>query len=143
MHGISGNSGRLFHKNRHAAPAGVAAAGELARLRIARHRLHAAEVEVAGRPALDLPAVALERLERRGSTPGSASTWPFSKCTRGRSTASRAGMPPSTTFSSVWRIAERIRFEPAEPSTTSGMPSRSTTVGAIMLGILRPGVWRW
>ena len=36
-----------------------------------------------------------------------------------------------------------MRFEPAEPSATSGWPSRSTTVGAIMLGIRRPGWCRW
>ena len=40
-------------------------------------------------------------------------------------------------------IAERIRFEPAEPSATSGRPSRSTTVGAIIDGIRRPRSWRW
>ena len=60
----------LFHKNRHAAPAGIPAAGQLAGLGVARHGLHAAEVEVARRPALDLPAVALERLERGGVDPG-------------------------------------------------------------------------
>jgi hypothetical protein len=42
----------------------------------------------------------------------------------------------------VWRIAERIRFEPADPSAISGLPSRSTTVGAIMLGTRAPGSWR-
>ena len=36
-----------------------------------------------------------------------------------------------------------MRFEPAEPSAISGSPSLSTTVGAIMLGIRRPGSWRW
>ena len=52
-------------------------------------------------------------------------------------------MPSSITRMIVCRIAERIRFEPALPSTSSGAPSRSTTVGDIMLGIRRPGGWRW
>ena len=43
----------------------------------------------------------------------------------------------------VWRIAERMRLEPALPRTTSGSPSASTSVGAIMLGRRRPGGWRW
>src|SRR3954470_6702115 len=37
------------------------------------------------------------------------------------------------------QIAERVRFDPAEPSTSSGRPSSSTTVGAIIDGSRRPG----
>ena len=36
-----------------------------------------------------------------------------------------------------------MRLEPAEPSASSGRPSRSTTVGAIMLGTRAPGGLRW
>ena len=36
-----------------------------------------------------------------------------------------------------------MRFEPAEPSASSGRPSRSTTVGAIMLGTRAPGSCWW
>ena len=36
-----------------------------------------------------------------------------------------------------------MRFEPALPSTSSGTPSRSTAVGAIMLGIRRPAGNMW
>ena len=52
-------------------------------------------------------------------------------------------MPPSTTAAIVCTIAERIRFEPAEPSAISGCPSRTTTVGAIMLGTRAPGGCSW
>ena len=34
-----------------------------------------------------------------------------------------------------------MRLEPAEPSTSSGRPSESTTVGAIIEGSRRPGGW--
>src|SRR5437867_3711342 len=47
-----------------AAWARIAAAGQLPGLGVARHRLHAAEVEVALLPAGDGPARSLERLER-------------------------------------------------------------------------------
>src|SRR5436189_110930 len=49
-------------------------------------------------------------------------------------------MPWSTTLTIVCRIAERMRLEPALPSTTSTSPSRSTAVGAIIEGIRRPRV---
>ena len=62
---------------------------------------------------------------------------------RGADTASWAGSPWSTTPSTVCRIAERIRFEPALPMAISGRPSRSTTVGAIMLGTRAPGGCWW
>ena len=131
-----GSCGQSAHEHRRAAPARVAAAGQLAGLRIARHGLHAAEVEVALRPARDLPAVALERLELRlGRCPAPRPPRRTRSARAGCSTASLADMPSSTTPEIVWRIAERIRFDPAEPSATSGLPSRSTTVGAIMLGI--------
>ena len=82
----------------------------------------------------------LERASAASSTPGSASTSRPSTWMRGRATAASAGRPWSITPSSVCRIAERIRFEPAEPSATSGRPSRSATVGAIMLGTRAPGL---
>src|SRR6185437_12718193 len=75
------------------------------------------------------------------SIPGSAYTTPSSKWTRGAWTASPATIPSSTTRMTVCRIAERIRFDPALPRTSSGAPSRSTAVGDIMLGIRRPGGW--
>ena len=37
------------------------------------------------------------------------------------------------------RIAERMRLEPAEPTTSSGRPPASTIVGAIIDGSRRPG----
>ena len=36
-----------------------------------------------------------------------------------------------------------MRFDPAEPTTSSTSPSRSTTVGAIIDGIRVPGAARW
>ena len=64
---------------------------------------------------------------------------PSSKCARGASTAARASSPWSTTPTIVCRSAQRIRFDPALPTTSSTSPSRSTTVGAIIDGIRRPG----
>ena len=68
---------------------------------------------------------------------------PSSKCTRGARTAARAPSPRSTTATIVCRIAERMRLEPALPSTSSTSPSRSTTDGDIMLGMRLPAGWRW
>src|SRR5947199_4170405 len=48
---------------RHATPARIAATGQLARLGIARHRLNAAEVQVALGEAVHLVPLALERVE--------------------------------------------------------------------------------
>ena len=52
----------------------------------------------------------------------------------------RTGRPCSTTRTTVCRIAERIRLEPALPRPSSISPSRRTTVGAIIEGTRRPGV---
>jgi hypothetical protein len=41
----------------------------------------------------------------------------------------------------TWTIAERMRFEPAEPSTSSTPSSPRTTVGAIIDGSRRAGGW--
>src|SRR3954452_14885737 len=74
------------------------------------------------------------------ASPGSAYTRPSSKCTRGAMTASCAARPWSTAPTMTCRIAERIRFEPALPSTSStSPPSPTTAVGAIIDGIRRPG----
>ena len=52
-------------------------------------------------------------------------------------------MPSASTLISVCRTAERIRFEPALPSTSSTSPSRIAIVGDIIDGIRRPGSVRW
>ena len=126
----------------HGGPAAtrVARAGELAGRRVARDRLDTAEEQVSLGPAAHRPAALLQPVAApRGRCPGSASSSRPSTWTRGAATASSARAPPSTTASTVWRIAERMRLEPAEPSASSGRPSRRTTVGAIMLGTLRAG----
>ena len=91
-------------------------------------------------PAAHRPAALLELVERAGVDPGLGVHLAalHVQPRRGRPPP-RRGRPSSTTARIVWRIAERIRFEPAEPSASSGRPSRSTTVGAIMLGTRAPG----
>ena len=42
-------------------------------------------------------------------------------------------------FTTVWRMAERSRLEPAEPRATTGSPSRSSRLGAIMEVMRSPG----
>src|SRR3954452_12303809 len=61
---------RSFHHDRGAAPAGVAAPGQLAGLGVARDGLYASEIEVALLPALHRPATLLERVERARIDPG-------------------------------------------------------------------------
>ena len=117
---------------------------KLARRRVARHGLHAAEVEVAlvasGAAASPPPPATRAPPGRRPARrpPGR----PRRAGGARRPPPGRA-RPPSITPATVCTIAERIRFDPAEPSAISGRPSRSTTVGAIMLGTRAPGGWRW
>ena len=73
------------------------------------------------------------------SMPGSTATTPSSACSRGASTAACTGSPRSTVLTMTCSSAERIRFEPAEPSTSSSSPSRRTRVGAIAEGSRLPG----
>jgi hypothetical protein len=68
---------------------------------------------------------------------------PSSTWQRGASIAGAAGRPWSTTPTSVCRIAERMRFEPAAADRELDAPSRSTTVGAIIDGIRVPGGEWW
>ena len=97
-----------------------------------------AEEQVALLPAADRPAASLQVSSAAGSMPGSASTSRPSTCRRG----ARPRPPP--------RARRRPRrgssagspsgcgSSPPMPSASSGAPSRSTTVGAIMLGTRAP-----
>ncbi len=109
------------------------------------HRLHAAEEQVELGEADDLAVVRRaglgERRERR---------CPARRRRRRPRSARAARRPPrarrrpwSTTPTIVCSSAERMRLEPALPSTSSTSPSRSTIDGAIMLGIRRPAGCRW
>ena len=129
----------LRHRHGAAAPR-VSPAPELARGRVPRDGVDAAEEDVAVRPANDLVAAALEPASapprRRRARP--ARRRPRSG-PAGAITAS-ATSRPSVSRRIVCSIAERIRFEPPLPSPASSSPSRRTTVGDIIDGRRRPGV---
>ncbi len=121
----------------------VPAAAHLPGLGVAGHGLHAAEEEVLLLPAPHPPAAFLQPFERRLVHAGLGVRLAALHVDPRRRHRVGGGAPWSTTPRMVWRIAERMRFEPAEPSASSGLPSRSTTVGAIMLGTRVPGTCRW
>ncbi len=115
---------RSARRDHHAAAAGIPGARQLPTRRVARHRLHAAEVEVALLPAPHRPPVCLQGAEMAwAGTPGSASSRSSSRCRRGASTAAWAPSPRSRMPTIVCTMADRMRFEPAEPSATSGPAS--------------------
>ncbi len=126
----------------HSAPAGVAAAAQLAVG--PGHGLHAAEEQVGLLPAPDAVAALLQRDRApRARCPARPPPRRPPRAVAGGPPPPGPRGPSSTTPRIVCRIADRIRFEPAEPSATSGSPSRSTTVGAIMLGTRAPAGCRW